>query len=162
MRTSPYPSPPSVSASQPRFLQMLQLLRRVVTPTCNLARARIHSSHQRSLRPTPNPTKMNATQAVLDWISAHPYQTAFHVVNGAIICTPAAASVPLLAALGFGTTGPVAGMSGYDVTRKRLNANFFIQAQQRLESCRISQLSRLEVSTRPFKAQPWAATEPAL
>jgi hypothetical protein len=52
---------------------------------------------------------MNATQAVLDWIAAHPYQTAFQIVNGVIICTPAAATVPVLAALGFGANGPIAG-----------------------------------------------------
>jgi hypothetical protein len=55
---------------------------------------------------------MNATQAVLDWISAHPYQTAFHVANGVIMCTPAAATVPFLSALGYGATGPIAGMFG--------------------------------------------------
>lgn len=54
---------------------------------------------------------MNATQAVLDWIAAHPYQTAFHVVNGVIICTPAAATVPFLSAMGFSAAGPVAGRS---------------------------------------------------
>ncbi|KAF2995995.1 hypothetical protein E8E13_000584 [Curvularia kusanoi] len=58
---------------------------------------------------------MNATQAVLDWIAAHPYQTAFHVVNGVIICTPAAATVPFLSALGFGATGPVAGSTAASV-----------------------------------------------
>lgn len=52
---------------------------------------------------------MNATKVVLDWIVAHPYQTAFQVVNGVIICTPAAATVPVLAALGFGANGPAAG-----------------------------------------------------
>ncbi|KAF1927477.1 uncharacterized protein M421DRAFT_180541 [Didymella exigua CBS 183.55] len=52
---------------------------------------------------------MNATKVVLDWIVAHPYQTAFQVVNGVIICTPAAATVPVLAALGFGAGGPIAG-----------------------------------------------------
>ncbi|KAJ8108229.1 hypothetical protein OPT61_g8318 [Boeremia exigua] len=52
---------------------------------------------------------MNTTHAILDWISAHPYQTAFHVVNGVIVCTPAAATVPFLSAMGFGATGPVAG-----------------------------------------------------
>ncbi|KAJ4358850.1 hypothetical protein N0V95_002703 [Ascochyta clinopodiicola] len=51
---------------------------------------------------------MNATRVVLAWIAAHPYQTAFQVVNGVIICTPAAATVPLLAALGFGAAGPAA------------------------------------------------------
>lgn len=54
---------------------------------------------------------MNVTQAVIDWIAAHPYQTAFQIVNGVIICTPAAATVPFLAALGFGANGPIAGKS---------------------------------------------------
>ncbi|KAH6625796.1 hypothetical protein C7974DRAFT_312821 [Boeremia exigua] len=58
---------------------------------------------------------MNATQAVIDWISAHPYQTAFHVVNGVIICTPAAATVPFLSALGFGATGPISGSAAASV-----------------------------------------------
>ena len=57
---------------------------------------------------------MNVTQTVLDWIAAHPYQTAFQIVNGVIICTPAAATVPFLAALGFGANGPIAGRSYYD------------------------------------------------
>ncbi|KAF1357254.1 hypothetical protein EJ07DRAFT_129939 [Lizonia empirigonia] len=52
---------------------------------------------------------MNATKVVLAYIAAHPYQTAFQVVNGVIICTPAAAMVPVLAALGFGAGGPIAG-----------------------------------------------------
>ncbi|KAF9691625.1 hypothetical protein EKO04_010442 [Ascochyta lentis] len=52
---------------------------------------------------------MNATKIVVDWIAAHPYQTAFQIVNGVIICTPAAATVPVLAALGFGANGPLAG-----------------------------------------------------
>ncbi|OSS48383.1 hypothetical protein B5807_07818 [Epicoccum nigrum] len=58
---------------------------------------------------------MNATQAVLDWITAHPYQTAFHVVNGVIICTPAAATVPFLSALGYGATGPIAGSTAASI-----------------------------------------------
>jgi hypothetical protein len=52
---------------------------------------------------------MNATQAVLNWIAAHPYQTAFQVVNVIVICTPTAATLPVLAALGFGANGPIAG-----------------------------------------------------
>lgn len=52
---------------------------------------------------------MNATQAVLNWMAEHPYQTALHVANGVIICTPAAATVPFLSALGFGATGPLVG-----------------------------------------------------
>jgi hypothetical protein len=58
---------------------------------------------------------MNVTQAVLHWIAAHPYQTAFQIVNGVIICTPAAATVPFLAALGFGANGPIAGKSLMDI-----------------------------------------------
>ncbi|KAJ4986142.1 hypothetical protein SVAN01_08406 [Stagonosporopsis vannaccii] len=58
---------------------------------------------------------MNATQAVLDWIAAHPYQTAFHVVNGVIICTPAAATVPFLSAMGFSSAGPVVGSTAASI-----------------------------------------------
>lgn len=56
---------------------------------------------------------MDAVRFIFEWIVAHPYQTAFQVVNGVIICTPAAATVPALAALGFGTSGPVAGKFDY-------------------------------------------------
>ncbi|CAA9963312.1 hypothetical protein PTMSG1_06680 [Pyrenophora teres f. maculata] len=52
---------------------------------------------------------MNATQPLLDWITAHPYQTVFHVVNGVILLTPAAATVPFFSALGLSAGGPVAG-----------------------------------------------------
>jgi hypothetical protein len=50
-----------------------------------------------------------SVKAIVDWINAHPYQTAFLVVNGVIIATPAAATVPILSAMGFSATGPVAG-----------------------------------------------------
>jgi hypothetical protein len=50
-----------------------------------------------------------SVKAIVDWITAHPYQTAFLVVNGMIIVTPAAATVPILSAMGFSATGPVAG-----------------------------------------------------
>lgn len=43
------------------------------------------------------------------WITAHPYQTALHVVNGVVLFTPAAATVPILAGLGFTSVGPAAG-----------------------------------------------------
>ncbi|OBT67307.1 hypothetical protein VE03_02749 [Pseudogymnoascus sp. 23342-1-I1] len=46
---------------------------------------------------------------VLDWIAAHPGQTALLVVNGVLIFTPAALTGPLLASLGFGASGPLAG-----------------------------------------------------
>jgi hypothetical protein len=50
-----------------------------------------------------------ATQPVLDWIAAHPYQTIFHVVNGVVLLTPAAATVPIFTALGFSAKGPIGG-----------------------------------------------------
>jgi hypothetical protein len=50
------------------------------------------------------------SKAILDWITEHPYQTAFHVVNGVVLCTPAALTVPVFSALGFSSIGPVAGM----------------------------------------------------
>lgn len=54
---------------------------------------------------------MAATQPLLDWIAAHPYQTVFHVVNGVVLLTPAAATVPFFNALGLSAGGPVAGKS---------------------------------------------------
>jgi hypothetical protein len=50
------------------------------------------------------------TQVILDWITEHPYQTAFHVINGVVLCTPAALTVPFFGALGFGSAGPAASM----------------------------------------------------
>jgi ammonia channel protein AmtB len=52
-----------------------------------------------------------AAQPLLDWIAAHPYQTFFHVVNGVVLLTPAAATVPLFSALGLSAGGPIAGAS---------------------------------------------------
>jgi hypothetical protein len=54
---------------------------------------------------------MGATQPLLDWIAAHPYQTVFHVVNGVVLLTPAAATVPFFSALGLSAGGPVGGTS---------------------------------------------------
>jgi hypothetical protein len=63
---------------------------------------------------------MNATaaaaQPLLDWIAAHPYQTFFHVVNGVVLLTPAAATVPLFSALGLSAGGPIAGASFHQHT----------------------------------------------
>jgi hypothetical protein len=56
-----------------------------------------------------NATATVNTTAVLEWIAAHPYQTFFHVVNGVILVTPAAATVPIFSLLGFSSLGPVAG-----------------------------------------------------
>jgi hypothetical protein len=48
-------------------------------------------------------------QVMRDWVTEHPYQTAMHVANGVILCTPAAVTVPIFSALGFSTVGPAAG-----------------------------------------------------
>lgn len=53
---------------------------------------------------------MDATvNAVTTWVTDHPYQTAMHVANGVILCTPAAVTVPIFSALGFSAVGPAAG-----------------------------------------------------
>ncbi|KAL3421795.1 hypothetical protein PVAG01_05951 [Phlyctema vagabunda] len=51
----------------------------------------------------------NAPAAVHRWISANPGQSALLVTNGILILTPAALTGPLLATMGFGASGPVAG-----------------------------------------------------
>lgn len=56
--------------------------------------------------------RFNVTEVpavVLEWIAAHPGQTGLFVVNGVLFFTPAALTGPLLATMGFGATGPVAG-----------------------------------------------------
>ncbi|PQE10308.1 integral component of membrane protein [Rutstroemia sp. NJR-2017a WRK4] len=45
-------------------------------------------------------------QTIKDWIKAHPYQTAFHVVNGIVFFAPSAASGPVLWILGYTSAGP--------------------------------------------------------
>jgi hypothetical protein len=50
-----------------------------------------------------------AALAVKDWVAEHPYQTFMHVVNGVILCTPAAVTVPLFSAIGMTTQGPATG-----------------------------------------------------
>jgi hypothetical protein len=56
---------------------------------------------------------MNSTLSLLaavpTWITEHPYQSAFHAFNGIILCTPAAVTVPIFSALGFGAAGPYTG-----------------------------------------------------
>ena len=44
-----------------------------------------------------------------DYIKAHPYQSAFHVVNGIVYFYPGVAWVPLVRLLGFSPNGPIAG-----------------------------------------------------
>jgi hypothetical protein len=56
-----------------------------------------------------NATAAMNTTAILEWIAVHPYQTFFHVVNGVVFVTPAAATVPIFSLLGFSSVGPVAG-----------------------------------------------------
>lgn len=51
----------------------------------------------------------DAPSVVLEWIAAHPGQTALLVVNGVLIFTPAALTGPVLAQMGFGAAGPVGG-----------------------------------------------------
>ena len=51
----------------------------------------------------------NVPAVVFEWITAHPGQTALLVVNGVVIFTPAALTVPVLASMGWGASGPVAG-----------------------------------------------------
>ena len=46
---------------------------------------------------------------VLEWITAHPGQTAPLIVNGMVVFSPAAITIPLLSTIGFGWQGPVAG-----------------------------------------------------
>ena len=53
---------------------------------------------------------MNIASAVAAWVAVHPYQTALHAVNGVILLTPAAVTVPIFSALGFTASGPAAGM----------------------------------------------------
>lgn len=51
----------------------------------------------------------NVPAVVHRWITAHPGQSALLVTNGILIFTPAALTAPLLATMGFGASGPVAG-----------------------------------------------------
>jgi len=51
----------------------------------------------------------NVPSVVLKWITAHPGQSALVVANGVLLFTPAALTGPLLATMGFGASGPVAG-----------------------------------------------------
>jgi hypothetical protein len=46
---------------------------------------------------------------VSDRIKAHPYQTAFHVVNGVVFLAPGLVTGPILWGMGFSPLGPVAG-----------------------------------------------------
>jgi hypothetical protein len=44
---------------------------------------------------------------VFGWMREHPGQTVFHIVNGVMVFTPGALTVPLLASMGWATSGPV-------------------------------------------------------
>lgn len=52
------------------------------------------------------------SQQAIEWITAHPYQSAVYVVNGVVFITPAAVTVPLFGLLGFTQSGPAAGKNG--------------------------------------------------
>jgi hypothetical protein len=51
----------------------------------------------------------NVPAVVHRWITANPGQSALLIANGILIFTPAALTGPLLATMGFGASGPVAG-----------------------------------------------------
>ena len=48
-------------------------------------------------------------QQTRDWITEHPYQTAFYVVNGVVFLAPGLVTGPMLGILGFTRAGPAAG-----------------------------------------------------
>lgn len=50
-----------------------------------------------------------APKHIQDYITEHPYQTAFYVVNGVVIAAPFVVAGPLLGAVGFTAAGPAAG-----------------------------------------------------
>jgi hypothetical protein len=52
---------------------------------------------------------INVPAVVHRWIAANPGQSALLIANGILIFTPAALTGPLLATMGFGASGPVAG-----------------------------------------------------
>ena len=51
----------------------------------------------------------NVPAVVHRWIAANPGQSALLIANGILFFTPAALTGPLLATMGFGASGPVAG-----------------------------------------------------
>jgi len=53
----------------------------------------------------------NVPTVVHEWITANPGQTALLITNGILVFTPAALTGPLLATMGFGASGPIAGES---------------------------------------------------
>jgi hypothetical protein len=52
---------------------------------------------------------INVPAVVHRWITANPGQSALLITNGILIFTPTALTGPLLATMGFGASGPVAG-----------------------------------------------------
>ncbi|ATZ55780.1 hypothetical protein BCIN_12g03410 [Botrytis cinerea B05.10] len=55
---------------------------------------------------------------IQNWIKAHPYQTAFYVMNGIVFFAPAASSGPVLWTLGFSDKGPKAASFASMLQRK--------------------------------------------
>ncbi|TAQ86342.1 hypothetical protein B7494_g5308 [Chlorociboria aeruginascens] len=101
-------SPPSNDSplSQPSVL-VSGTPARVQEPTTTLPAAIPHAEEH-----TEEPSAMRwdqAPTALRAWIEAHPYQTAFLVMNGVIVLAPGVLSAPVLAALGWGGAGVRAG-----------------------------------------------------
>jgi hypothetical protein len=51
----------------------------------------------------------NVPAVVHRWIAANPGQSALLIANGILVFTSAALTGPLLATMGFGASGPIAG-----------------------------------------------------
>lgn len=57
---------------------------------------------------------------VLEWIAIHPGQTALLVVSGVPVFTPAFLTGPILASMGWGASGPVAGECSVVLVYRRM------------------------------------------
>lgn len=65
----------------------------------NAGRASV-SIKERAINPNMRKVSSNAK----GWVIKHPYQTAFHVTSGVLFLAPALVALPVLGAVGFGTT----------------------------------------------------------
>jgi hypothetical protein len=81
----------------------------IVASSSELRQQVQHDSHCQRQEQLKMNVAVPAAQAVKEWVTEHPYQTAMHVANGVILCTPAAVTVPIFSALGFTAAGPAAG-----------------------------------------------------
>lgn len=83
---------------------------------------------------------MSYFQAGVAWVCEHPYQTAMHTVNAALLVTPAAATVPIFNALGFSAAGPIAGTLISSYASRRMNYSSFVtnsSTRGNADSCRL-------------------------